>query len=291
MKSANLNFFSRFLFLGLSLLIFMHSGVEASMYSSNILDNTEKNEWIELIKKENITSIKTLIEAKKNPNERITKEKYTPLMAAAYKGNVEIMKLLVEAGAKLELTDMEGNTAIMYSLIEKEKVKALEYLIGVKAKVEVRNDTGKTPLIVAAMKGYVKSIELLLNAGAKTETLGFKKRTAFMEAAAMSASLDTLEALVARKANVNARDVDSFTAVMWAAFDNSATRIRNLAEVNADLNLRSTKAVSVQIKKSHLDFFGRIETIPKGSSALDIARQLKCEAAENALTSLGAKEK
>lgn len=54
--------------------------------------------------------------------------KVTPLMSAAYVGQLPIVKLLLEAGADVNAVDSEGNTAVAWAKISRAKAKAAKII-------------------------------------------------------------------------------------------------------------------------------------------------------------------
>ena len=59
-----------------------------------------------------VEMVKLLLERGVNPNTPSTAVEYTPLMEAASSGNLELVKLLVNAGADLNAEDQRGHTAL-----------------------------------------------------------------------------------------------------------------------------------------------------------------------------------
>src|SRR6185436_5282912 len=106
--------------------------------------------------------------------------------------------------------------------------------------------------------------------------------------AARTGTVDALKALIARGANVNAREKwFGETAVMWAASENHGDAIRVLAEAGADLDARSTllEAPVLEFPRSG----GPNSPLPRGgwTALMFAARQGATEAAR-ALVELGA---
>ncbi|HPR39219.1 MAG TPA: ankyrin repeat domain-containing protein [Spirochaetota bacterium] len=126
----------------------------------------------------------------------------TPLIAAVYTGNIEVVKLLLARGAKVNLTDQHFptskitgpqplNTALHYAA-EKGFYDIAELLISKGADIEQLNSTGITPLIASVYlltneskaidkENAVKTAALLLHRGAKVDNCKFAPNTKFMK--------------------------------------------------------------------------------------------------------------
>lgn len=83
----------------------------------------------------------------------------TPLMIAAERGTAEVIKILVEAGAHLEVKDDNGCTALFHAINEGKNENASK-LIALGANVNHQNDEGCTP-IMNALDSYRDSDELI----------------------------------------------------------------------------------------------------------------------------------
>ncbi len=131
---------------------------------------------------------KLLLEHGANPNS-VNKRKVTPLIAAAYNGNSLILKLLLDVGAQLGGVDATGKGALVYS----------------------------------AAKGFSRIVEALLDAGEPVNSRFSYSLTALMWASGhtnevpSSDGVRTVSLLLARGANLIARDDRGRTALMIAA--------------------------------------------------------------------------
>jgi ankyrin repeat protein len=91
----------------------------------------------------------------------------TVLMKAALKNHVEIIQMLIAAGAKINKVNRHGTTALV-AAINGGCVEAVRELIRLGADVNtVDTETKSTPLICAARKGNVEIVRLLIVAGAR----------------------------------------------------------------------------------------------------------------------------
>ena len=81
---------------------------------STVSDST--NSLILFVEQNNINKVTELINANVNINLNIINDKgYTALMIAIRKNFIDIVKLLINAGADLDIQDNEGDTALMMS--------------------------------------------------------------------------------------------------------------------------------------------------------------------------------
>ncbi|KAH6957547.1 ankyrin repeat-containing domain protein [Ilyonectria sp. MPI-CAGE-AT-0026] len=93
---------------------------------------------------------------------------FTPLLVAAALGLLEISQRLVEAGAKVNITNCEG-VAPLREAAGIGAVKLVQFLIEKGADLELApHENRDTPLIIAAAKNHLEVVKLLLVAGANT---------------------------------------------------------------------------------------------------------------------------
>ncbi len=106
-------------------------------------------------------------------NERVdvnTRDKngISALMHAAYYGCTNIVRLLINHGADINISNYNyKNTALMYA-VEKGHKDIVELLIASGADVNAKNNNCDTALIWAVQKGYIDIVEMLIAAGADT---------------------------------------------------------------------------------------------------------------------------
>lgn len=88
---------------------------------------------------------------------------YTPLIYAVQQGNKELVKTLLDAGAKPGAETPLGSTSIRYAL---DNADVLALLIEAKADINTVNSSGNTLLIDALQNSQLESAKVLINAGA-----------------------------------------------------------------------------------------------------------------------------
>jgi ankyrin repeat protein len=137
------------------------------------------------------------------------------LSKAAMAGQVEIMEVLIKAGADAKSTDKRGRTPLM-AAVQSHKPEAVRYLIEQGADVNARDSLQGTALLRAAGSfGDVESVQVLLSAGAEVNIKDKSGMTPLMWAARWG-DPQRVQALLTAGANVEARDGQGRTALDWA---------------------------------------------------------------------------
>jgi Ankyrin repeats (3 copies)/Ankyrin repeat len=146
-----------------------------------------------------------------------------PLAYAAAYGNLEIVKLLVEAGANLNGQVAYGDVALIKA-DEHGNDDIIEYLISEGADVNVPNDYGVTPFIGLCAKGRLDLVQLAAKHGgdvnssfvAKIGEGTGTKNFSPLQAAAARGQRDVVEFLLSRGADPRTRDSDGRTLLKLA---------------------------------------------------------------------------
>lgn len=116
---------------------------------------------------------KPLLAKKANPNSHIVSNQWTPLMSAVYDGDIEAVKDLLKAGAKLDVRDDTGWTALHFTANSYEKgnrnkdAEIAKLLIDAKASLEITNHQGRTPFALALANNRRPVQDVLLRHGAE----------------------------------------------------------------------------------------------------------------------------
>lgn len=78
-----------------------------------------------------------------------------PLLAAIENDSSEIVKILIESGADVNIQDESGNTPLIYAAINKDKQSVL-LLKAAGADVNIKNDKGISPMSLSRMSEYME---------------------------------------------------------------------------------------------------------------------------------------
>eukprot|EP00466_Bigelowiella_natans_P019499 jgi/Bigna1/144398/aug1.87_g19106 len=92
----------------------------------------------------------------------------TPLINAARKGQLDVVKYLVGMKANIESKDKNGWTSLIFAASE-GRLDVVAYLVGMKANIEIKDEGGWTPLIHAASEGKLDVVKYLVGMKANVE--------------------------------------------------------------------------------------------------------------------------
>jgi ankyrin repeat protein len=93
---------------------------------------------------------------------------YTPLHLAVREESVEIARMLIDAGADLDVQDKWERTPLHWAAVY-GRVEITRMLIDAKADVNVQDKWDNTPLHWAAIKGNEEIAQMLIDAGARKD--------------------------------------------------------------------------------------------------------------------------
>ena len=163
---------------------------------------------------------------------------------AAMQGNKDIVRSLLKDGADVNTTAADGMTALHWAA-QKGDVELAKILLYAGANVRATTRIGGyTPLLMASKNGDAPMIGTLSTAGADPNGATSNGTTALMLAAA-AGKPDAVTMLIEHGANVNAKEnARNETALTFAAAYGRADVIRVLAAHGADVNA-TTKAVDL----------------------------------------------
>jgi ankyrin repeat protein len=160
-----------------------------------------------------------------------------PLNEAVKRADLAAVRVLAQQGG-INTSEVNGTTALHWAA-ELDNLEIVDVLIRAGADVKAANRYGTTPLALACTNGNAAIIERLLGAGADANAALPGGETALMTAA-RTGRVDALKVLLAHGADVNAHEATrGQTALMWAAAQNNIAAIRALIDAGADVHARS----------------------------------------------------
>ena len=186
----------------------------------------------------------------------------TALTLASQGGHVEIVRLLLEAGADKNLQDGNGRTALILAS-EWDHVEIVCLLLEAGADVNLQNGNGWTALMKASFGGHLEILRLLLDAGAdKNLRDGETGMTALMHAfcffRVVPFHAEIVRLLLEAGAEMNLQDRNGTTALMDASSGGRVDTARLLLEAGADKNLQDGNGWTALTKAA---FEGHLEIV------------------------------
>jgi ankyrin repeat protein len=128
----------------------------------------------------------------------------TPLLWATYKVDHDLVRALLKAGAKANVTNRYGSSPLTEA-VKLGDVELVRMLLDAKADADSANQDGQTALMLASNVGSLQIAQLLIAHGANVNAVeNFRGQTALMWAAAGNHP-DVVDLLLAHKANVKVR--------------------------------------------------------------------------------------
>ena len=270
------------------------SGISQSTPQQAALDEA----FLTAVQNRDLAKMQELLNRGANINARSSVNRYYALQYAVDWPDVNLVKLLLDKGADINLTDDGGNTALMvaasdYGPLYKAIVKLLldrgadvqaggnralfnaaeeagpeivQLLLKKGANPKARDAEGNTVLMSAAHGDFLKAMRVLLDAGADPKAVNESGQTVLMKAASVRVGgevknhLAMLKLLLDRGVDVNAKDKEGKTALLHAVHEwrSEAGGLLSLPEI---LRLLLARGADVNARDN------------KGNTALMIAVQ------------------
>jgi ankyrin repeat protein len=153
------------------------------------------------------------------------------LMYAALYASTDVMELLLKKGAKINARNRAGETALMWSIHDRNKVALL---LKNGADINAAARSGNTALLIGCVgNNQYEVVKMLLDKGAEISAKNKAKETALMRAALFGDTV-TISLLISKGLDINAKNSDGRTALIQA-IENSNRRVAlQLLELGAD---------------------------------------------------------
>lgn len=185
--------------------------------------------------------------------DEIDKKYDWPLCIASVHGYIDIMQMLINAGADVNKS-VNGWTAL-YAASAYGKIEVARLLLGTHG-IDVDKDpvgNGQTALHIAVINNHVEIVQLLLKSGANVNNADIEDRTPLYFASSMG-YIDIVQVLLAaNEINVNFTDDWGRTA-LHIALEQGNTNIVRLLIGRIDIdNNNGNKALQIAQKKGHAD--------------------------------------
>ncbi|MBY4599551.1 ankyrin repeat domain-containing protein [Ottowia caeni] len=150
------------------------------------------------------------------------------------------MRSLLSRGMDPNTKDEKGAPGL-YIALQEGALKVARLLIeSPRIKVELRNASDESPLMMASFKGYLDIAKRLIEKDADVNKPGW----APLHYAATNGQLKLMELLLEQHAFIDAQSPNGTTPLMMAASYGSPEAVKLLIEAGADLRMRNQKGLS-----------------------------------------------
>ena len=181
-----------------------------------------------------LSEVRRLLSLGVNPN-AIDDDGETALHIAAINGHVEVVKMLLAAGADLEVKGgIFGMTALIYAT-NQEHAEVAKILLSAGADVNAVGTFGSTALMNAAAGRHTEIVKMLLSAGANPNAANSNDGTA-LKLAAIKGRTENVKVLLDAGANPYAVDDQGRTPLIWASRNGQNEIVKMLLAEGADVN-------------------------------------------------------
>jgi len=223
----------------------------------------------------NAEAVRAAIAGGADPNAALneqdsSRDGMTPLMVACFEGGPDVVKALVDGGARTEVRTSDGRTALIYAA-GWGNVQKVQTLLDAGATVDARASDGMTALMFAAARGDVECVRALVAAGARVDERNKWRQTALM-GAARTGSLEKVEALLGAGASVDMHDQygDSALSIAAASSDADARIVEMLLSGGAKVDEGDTDGVTALMKAAESGDEAKVRALLKAGASAQV---------------------
>ena len=190
-----------------------------------------------------LQTVQAIIEHGANVN-AMNNRGQTPLWFACYDGQINLVKILLEAGADPTKTDNNSDSSlhsVMYGCCSAE---CAQKVIDHGAHVNAANKDGATPFLIACSKAQAELVKLLLKAKADPNITDTDGDTSLHAAIAADCSEEIIQEIIDHGAEINAVNKRGRTALLLSCFYRQMDSVKVLLEVGADPTISDEEGFS-----------------------------------------------
>ena len=219
----------------------------------------------------------------------------TPLILAAWRGDLQTTQQLLRDGADVSIIDSMGENVVHYAA-RQNNLDVLATVLQTSADKNLKSREGyrQTPLFTPATVGNVAVLRILLEHGVDPDIQDKGKFTA-LQWATQQGKVECIKVLLEYGANINTRSSKKITPLISAAISGVLESAILLVEAGADINAASKDGYTALI---YAAYYGHADIVKyllnkgadrnaatiKGETALTIAEKKKYDAVVAILT-------
>ncbi|KAI2720643.1 hypothetical protein CBS147332_3883 [Penicillium roqueforti] len=179
----------------------------------DMIDPNNCSALSDLVSTHDLEGTRLLLQNGANPNITAQHSGISPLAIAAHEGQDDIVALLLQHGANIDILDEVGHTPLHWAC-EKNSLDTVRLLLSHGADIEGSGQ--RTPLLSVAMKNQLQMAELLIKEGANVNARDAGGNNALRLATPAINPIPMLQLLVDNGARLDLRDDQGKTALDYA---------------------------------------------------------------------------
>ncbi|KAJ5933712.1 hypothetical protein N7454_006041 [Penicillium verhagenii] len=180
----------------------------------------------------------------------------TPVGIASFKGNKEVVQLLLDKGAEINAVTRDRTTPLFMACSEGH-LPTVQLLLERGACINIAQDHGWSPLFCALFHGHMHIFRILLEKGADVNTIT-KDEMMPLLMASFKGHTEVVQLLLEKGANINAATKDGTTPLLHASSNGHTEVVKLLLEKGANINAASKDGMTPLL---HASIKGHLPTI------------------------------
>uniref|UniRef100_A0A0G4HYK4 Uncharacterized protein n=1 Tax=Chromera velia CCMP2878 TaxID=1169474 RepID=A0A0G4HYK4_9ALVE len=186
--------------------------------------------------------VRLLVDAKANVDMEDKTSKKTALIWASENGHTDIVRLLVDAKANVDMQNKNSKKTALLWASDNGHTDIVRLLVDAKANVDMQDQSGKTALMCASLAGHTDVVRLLVDAKASVD-MQDKKGNSVLMLAIQKENVEMVEYLLARPGSAtqtvaNIPDPQGRTPLFRAAAGGHIFLVELLLRRGADPSLK-----------------------------------------------------
>ncbi|NND73239.1 MAG: hypothetical protein HKN43_16820 [Rhodothermales bacterium] len=168
---------------------------------------------------------------------------HTLLASAAVANQLDVIQLLLDAGANVDIASDSGFTALHYAVVN-DQLDAVNKLLQSGASVSTWTDDGRTALHLAAKHNAVRLFQPLVNAGSEVDLRAAGNDTPLIHGINQR-HVESVAALIDLGANIELQTRAGYSPLAHAVRKSTGSVVQLLIDAGANINASDSNGLSV----------------------------------------------